>query len=127
MSCYSYKKDILTESYLHYLDHPPRGQQGKQGKQGKQGQKNEQKETSSYSLLNVIAIVMEMVQGRRYLRQSQDDIHIQYLDNTHYWYSLSKPTENQTSSTSSTSSTSISLNNQIEEQVAQKSKYLQVW
>ena len=78
------------------------------------------KETASYSILSVIAIAMEMIQGRRILKQEQDDIQVQYLDDQRYWYSLSKLTENQPNNTN----VSSSFNHQVEEYITQGSTFV---
>ena len=63
---------------------------------------------------------MEMIQGRRILKQEQDDIQVQYLDDQHYWYSLSKLTENQPNNTN----VSSSFNHQVEEYITQGSTFV---
>ena len=76
MTEYSFKKDILTESYLHYLslDYP----------------EGENQEVRSYSILSVIAIILGMVSGSRLLQYMSDstDVTIRYLENEVYWYML---------------------------------------
>lgn len=76
MTQYSFKKDILTESYLHYLS--------------LDSSEGESQEMRSYSILSVIAILLGMVSGNRFLQYvpGSTDLSIRYLENEVYWYML---------------------------------------
>lgn len=75
MTQYSFHKDILTESYLHYvmLD-----------------SNEKEKEGPRDSIVIVIVIIMEMIAGKRLLRLTDDDgdIAVKYLENEDYWFML---------------------------------------
>lgn len=77
MSHYSFKQDILSHSFLHYFTQ----------------ETPEQESSFLASILSVIVIILQMVQGNRILKQEANDIRIQKLDHEHYWYMLEDETQ----------------------------------
>lgn len=75
MSHYSFKKDILSHSFLHYFT-----------------QEAQPEGSFLSSILSVIVIVLEMMKGNRILKQETDDIIVQRLEHEHYWYMLENET-----------------------------------
>lgn len=74
MTQYSFHKDILTESYLHYV---------------MIDSNEKEKEGPRDSIVIVIVIIMEMIAGKRLLRLTDDgDIVVKYLENEDYWFML---------------------------------------